>query len=98
MAMSAEGKNLPAADKATFLLIQPRGFCAGVIRASEDVEQALQKLGRPVYARGASGQPPEMLGVRQYSGSGVDPGGCPICSAGGIDELTFTFREIVSTS
>ena len=86
--MTAEGKNLPAADKATFLLIQPRGFCAGVIRASEDVEPALQKLGRPVYPRRASGQPPEMLGLRPASeGSGLDPGGCPICFAGGIDKL-----------
>jgi len=49
--MSAEGKNLPAADHATLLLLQPRGFCAGVIRASEVVELALEKLGRPVYVR-----------------------------------------------
>jgi len=31
--------------------MQPRGFCAGVIRAIEIVELALQKLGRPVYVR-----------------------------------------------
>ncbi len=31
--------------------MQPRGFCAGVIRAVEIVELALQKLGRPVYVR-----------------------------------------------
>ncbi len=33
------------------LLPSPRGFCAGVIRAIEIVELALEKLGRPVYVR-----------------------------------------------
>jgi 4-hydroxy-3-methylbut-2-en-1-yl diphosphate reductase len=42
---------LSAADQATLLLLQPRGFCAGVIRAIEVVELALQRLGRPVYVR-----------------------------------------------
>ena len=49
--MTAEGKYLPAADEGTLLLLEPRGFCAGVIRAIEVVELALQKLGRPVYVR-----------------------------------------------
>jgi len=49
VAMSAEGKNLPAADLATFLLHQPRGFRVGAIRAIEVVELALQGLGRDVY-------------------------------------------------
>ncbi len=49
--MTAEGKNLPATEQATLLLLQPRGFCAGVIRAIEVVELALKKLGRPVYVR-----------------------------------------------
>lgn len=31
------------------LLAQPRGFCAGVTRAIEIVERALQKFGAPVY-------------------------------------------------
>jgi 4-hydroxy-3-methylbut-2-enyl diphosphate reductase len=31
------------------LLAQPRGFCAGVTRAIEIVERALQKFGTPVY-------------------------------------------------
>src|SRR5260370_17559865 len=30
---------------------QPRGFCAGVVRAIEIVERALQKYGPPVYVR-----------------------------------------------
>lgn len=33
------------------LLAQPRGFCAGVERAIEVVETALQKYGTPVYVR-----------------------------------------------
>ena len=33
------------------ILAQPRGFCAGVIRAVDIVERALQKYGAPVYVR-----------------------------------------------
>src|SRR5438477_1073444 len=33
------------------ILAQPRGFCAGVIRAIEIVERALDKYGPPVYVR-----------------------------------------------
>jgi 4-hydroxy-3-methylbut-2-en-1-yl diphosphate reductase len=33
------------------LLAQPRGFCAGVVRAIEIVERALAKYGPPVYVR-----------------------------------------------
>ena len=33
------------------LLAQPRGFCAGVERAIEIVEQALKIYGAPVYVR-----------------------------------------------
>lgn len=33
------------------LLAQPRGFCAGVVRAIEIVERALEKHGPPVYVR-----------------------------------------------
>ena len=33
------------------MLAQPRGFCAGVIRAIDIVEQALAKFGVPVYVR-----------------------------------------------
>jgi 4-hydroxy-3-methylbut-2-enyl diphosphate reductase len=33
------------------LLAQPRGFCAGVVRAIEIVERALQKYGAPIYVR-----------------------------------------------
>ena len=33
------------------LLAEPRGFCAGVDRAIEIVERALEKYGRPIYVR-----------------------------------------------
>ncbi|WP_322062127.1 4-hydroxy-3-methylbut-2-enyl diphosphate reductase [Paraburkholderia sp. J63] len=33
------------------ILAQPRGFCAGVVRAIEIVDRALQKHGAPVYVR-----------------------------------------------
>lgn len=33
------------------ILAQPRGFCAGVVRAIDIVERALQKYGPPVYVR-----------------------------------------------
>ncbi len=33
------------------VLAQPRGFCAGVIRAIDIVEQALERFGPPVYVR-----------------------------------------------
>jgi 4-hydroxy-3-methylbut-2-enyl diphosphate reductase len=33
------------------LLAQPRGFCAGVVRAIDIVERSLEKFGAPVYVR-----------------------------------------------
>src|SRR2546421_11270221 len=33
------------------LMAQPRGFCAGVVRAIEIVERSLKKFGAPVYVR-----------------------------------------------
>src|SRR3979411_86844 len=32
-------------------LAQPRGFCAGVVRAIDIVERSLEKYGAPVYVR-----------------------------------------------
>jgi 4-hydroxy-3-methylbut-2-enyl diphosphate reductase len=40
----------PGAD-VEILLAEPRGFCAGVDRAIEIVERALQKFGAPIYVR-----------------------------------------------
>ncbi|MEL6480756.1 MAG: 4-hydroxy-3-methylbut-2-enyl diphosphate reductase, partial [Pseudomonadota bacterium] len=35
----------------TLYLADPRGFCAGVVRAIEIVEMSLEKWGAPVYVR-----------------------------------------------
>src|SRR5215831_12277783 len=35
----------------TILLASPRGFCAGVDRAIQIVERAIERYGRPVYVR-----------------------------------------------
>ncbi len=40
-----------SAFPAEILLAEPRGFCAGVDRAIEIVERALQKFGAPIYVR-----------------------------------------------
>ena len=44
---------LPRSDKPPLkvLLCSPRGFCAGVVRAIDTVEQALAIYGAPVYVR-----------------------------------------------
>jgi len=39
-----------AADR-TLVLLSPRGFCAGVVRAIDIVRLALEKLGPPIYVR-----------------------------------------------
>ncbi|MGH9479245.1 MAG: 4-hydroxy-3-methylbut-2-enyl diphosphate reductase, partial [Terriglobales bacterium] len=37
------------AEAKTILVLKPRGFCAGVVRAVEAVESALLKFGPPIY-------------------------------------------------
>ena len=37
--------------KMNIILAKPRGFCAGVTRAIETVEKAIEKFGAPVYVR-----------------------------------------------
>ena len=46
--MNAGSVNQPPQE---ILLAEPRGFCAGVDRAIEIVERALQKFGAPIYVR-----------------------------------------------
>ena len=46
--MNADAISTPPQE---ILLAQPRGFCAGVDRAIEIVERALQKFGAPIYVR-----------------------------------------------
>jgi len=38
-------------DKINILLANPRGFCAGVERAIQIVEEALIQYGKPIYVR-----------------------------------------------
>src|ERR1700750_2667807 len=47
------GPKVPRARRSAMrvILAQPRGFCAGVVRAIEIVEKALDKYGEPVYVR-----------------------------------------------
>ncbi len=46
--MTQENTGKPALK---VLLCSPRGFCAGVVRAIDSVEQALKRFGAPVYVR-----------------------------------------------
>ena len=49
--MSAENKGFSGLPPLKVLLCSPRGFCAGVVRAIDSVEQALKRFGPPVYVR-----------------------------------------------
>ena len=42
---------MPTSVNAEIILAEPRGFCAGVDRAIEIVEHALEKFGAPIYVR-----------------------------------------------
>ena len=42
---------MPEADGKTLLLLKPRGFCAGVVRAIDIVRIALEAFGPPIYVR-----------------------------------------------
>jgi 4-hydroxy-3-methylbut-2-enyl diphosphate reductase len=44
-------KSMNRATPLRIVLAKPHGFCAGVVRAIEIVERALQKYGAPVYVR-----------------------------------------------
>ena len=49
--ITSEGRRAPVVRRMKVILAQPRGFCAGVVRAIEIVERALEKYGPPVYVR-----------------------------------------------
>ncbi len=42
---------MPSYDGKTLLLLKPRGFCAGVVRAIDIVRIALEAFGPPIYVR-----------------------------------------------
>src|SRR3569623_554634 len=50
-AQLARARTVQGARRMRVILAQPRGFCAGVIRAIEIVERALARFGAPVYVR-----------------------------------------------
>ena len=73
------------------ILAQPRGFCAGVIRAIEIVERALEKYGPPVYVRHEIVHNKWVVDALKARGarfveelSEVPPGGITIFSAHGV--------------
>src|SRR3979411_717605 len=43
--------NLTSGNGKTLLLLKPRGFCAGVVRAIDIVRIALEAFGPPIYVR-----------------------------------------------
>ena len=45
------GRDDARREPGTVVLLRPRGFCAGVIRAIDVVRSAIEILGRPVYVR-----------------------------------------------
>src|SRR5207344_1929747 len=49
--MTPENNGNSAKPPLKVLLCSPRGFCAGVVRAIDSVEQALKRYGAPVYVR-----------------------------------------------
>jgi 4-hydroxy-3-methylbut-2-en-1-yl diphosphate reductase len=51
MNVNAHVENSVCMEPGTLLLLRPRGFCAGVIRAIDVVRMILEKLGPPVYVR-----------------------------------------------
>jgi 4-hydroxy-3-methylbut-2-enyl diphosphate reductase len=46
-----QGSNGASAGKKKVLLLKPRGFCAGVVRAIDVVKIALETFGAPIYVR-----------------------------------------------
>src|SRR3954447_10646403 len=85
-------------------LAQPRGFCAGVVRAIEIVERALAKYGPPVYVRHEIVHNRHVLERLKWTGarfvahlSEVPPGARTIFSAHGVSkavESEATRREL----
>ena len=73
------------------LLAKPRGFCAGVVRAIEVVEQSLERLPGPVYVRKQIVHNPHVVNALRAKGAvfveeltEVPPGATTIFSAHGV--------------
>lgn len=93
MAVETERKLSTIKPSLKVLLAQPRGFCAGVERAIEIVEQALTKYGPPVYVRHEIVHNKRVVETLRLKGavfveevSDIPDGGVTIFSAHGISE------------
>src|SRR6516162_4303387 len=66
-----DGDFMTQTDAKTLLLLKPRGFCAGVVRAIDIVRIALETFGAPIYVDSVEEVP---AGERViYSAHGVAP-------------------------
>jgi 4-hydroxy-3-methylbut-2-enyl diphosphate reductase len=75
------------------ILAQPRGFCAGVVRAIEIVERSLKKYGAPVYVRHEIVHNRHVVDALKAKGarfvedlSDIPPGAVTIFSAHGVPQ------------
>ncbi|HQR38313.1 MAG TPA: 4-hydroxy-3-methylbut-2-enyl diphosphate reductase, partial [Blastocatellia bacterium] len=75
----------------TLYLIKPRGFCAGVVRAIDIVERALERFGAPIYVRKEIVHNPVVVSDLRDKGAvfvetldQVPPGSVVIFSAHGV--------------
>ncbi|MDE2029845.1 MAG: 4-hydroxy-3-methylbut-2-enyl diphosphate reductase, partial [Alphaproteobacteria bacterium] len=82
------------------ILAQPRGFCAGVERAIEIVEQALEKFGAPIYVRHEIVHNPHVVNNLRAKGAifveetdEVPEGSVAIFSAHGVPERVETHAK-----
>ncbi len=91
--MAADLRHLTARYRleGTLVLLRPRGFCAGVVRAIDIVKLALDKLGPPIYVRKQIVHNSLVVDGLRASGAvfvesldEVPPGGTVIFSAHGI--------------
>src|SRR5204863_4421017 len=51
MTVPQSASTAPNGEEKTILLLKPRGFCAGVVRAIDIVRIALDAFGPPIYVR-----------------------------------------------
>src|SRR5262245_29452697 len=75
------------------VLAQPRGFCAGVVRAIDIVEKALEKHGQPVYVRHEIVHNQHVVGTLKNKGarfveelSEIPDGALTVFSAHGVSQ------------
>ena len=87
------------------ILAEPRGFCAGVERAVEIVERALEVFGPPVYVRHEIVHNKRVVDNLKEKGAvfveeldEIPDGGVTIFSAHGVSETVETFLPSRGTS